>query len=231
MIPSTGATDYLTQTYTDPARFKDHQFIGNFDYVVNSKHTLSGRFEWERDPLTAPFAVINATVPGNALPGNPIFTEKSDHAALLKLTSILSNNVVNKTRIAYQRYVSNDSILSPFSNSQVGIRDLSAGTDFLSNLTVTGAFSVGAHYFYEAFLPQNQFEWSDQISWSRGKHTFRTGFEAERVQLKQVYPGLSVGQPTSDRFRISWLGAQGAPLSREPVHAASPTSEQPTVWH
>lgn len=68
LIPSpTGGSSF--QAFSVPVIFKDHQFLGNFDYVINSKNTLSGRFEWEDDPLYAPDAVINSTIVSNTLPG------------------------------------------------------------------------------------------------------------------------------------------------------------------
>jgi hypothetical protein len=56
-------------SFSQPAKFKDHQFIGNFDYVISSKHTLSARYEYETDPLDESFPVINATLAGSSLPG------------------------------------------------------------------------------------------------------------------------------------------------------------------
>ena len=46
----------------NPATFKDHQGIGNLDYVINSKNTFSGRYIYETDPLDAPFG---AQIPWN----------------------------------------------------------------------------------------------------------------------------------------------------------------------
>ena len=167
---------------------------------MNAKNTLAARYEYEKDPLTGNFAVINATVPSTSFAGNPVTTTKVAHAAMLRLTSVLSNNTVNEARISYQRYVTVDTELSPFTNSQVGVQDLTPGTDSLTYFTITGVGSLGAHYFFNAYAPENQFEASDQISWTHGKHTIRTGFEAERVQLFQNYPGLSIGNPVFNSF-------------------------------
>ena len=215
LIPSVGSGNGAPtlQTYSDPAIFKDHQGLGNFDYVINSNNTLSVRYVYEIDPLQGKFAVINATLPGTSLPGNPVTTTKIDHAAVLKLTSIVTPNFVNEARISYQRYVTDDSEQSPFRNSQFGITDLSPGNspiaDDLSFFTLTNLFSVGAHYFFGVYLPENQIELADQISWTRGKHAFRAGFEVERVQVDQYYPSISIGAPTFQSFGDFLIGRAG----------------------
>jgi carboxypeptidase family protein/TonB-dependent receptor-like protein len=216
LIPGSGAANYATTTFTDPASFSDHNGMGNFDYVINSKHTLSARYDYEQDPTSAPFPTLNITLIGNTLPGNPVVTTKWNHNALLKLTSILSNNLVNEARVAYQRNVTIDSHASPFTDSQFGITPLNPGYDVLSYFTVgagSSGFSFGPHYFFDGVFPENQFEWSDQISWTHGKHTLRTGAEVERIQLSRTYPGNQGGNPTFPRFADFLIGlcAAGAP--------------------
>jgi len=120
-VPNTPSGGYVTKTFSDPAIFRDHEGLGNFDYVINSKHTVAGRYIYETDPLNANFPALNALEPGIAVPGNPTTTQKTNHEALLKLTSILSNNLVNEARVSFQRYLTVDTVGSVFKNSQVGV--------------------------------------------------------------------------------------------------------------
>ena len=148
-LPPVGASGgYGLRSFSDPAIFKDHNGMGSFDYVINTAHTLSGRYQYEQDPLLAPFPVLNANLAGNYLPGNPITTTKWNHAALLKLTSVLNPHVVNEFHVAYQRYDVLNSIGTPFTNSQVGIRDLEPAIDTLSFFTIGSGrdgFSFGGN--------------------------------------------------------------------------------------
>jgi Carboxypeptidase regulatory-like domain len=50
------AAQYPGASFTDPATFHDHQGMGNWDYILNSKHTLSGRYFFEQDPINGNFA-------------------------------------------------------------------------------------------------------------------------------------------------------------------------------
>jgi len=211
LIQSSNSANYASQSFSLPAIFHDHQGLGNLDYVINSRNTLSVRYDYETDPLNATMPVINATVAGTDLPGNPATTTKTDHAAILKLTTIVTPNFVNEARISYQRYVTLDSEQSPYTNSSVGITDLDPKgstpiADDLSYFCITGTFCFGAHYFYGVYLPEDQYEFADQISWTHGKHAFRAGFESERVQANQVYQSVAIGSPAINSFNDFLIG-------------------------
>ena len=160
-----------------------------------------------RIPLTRSFGVQNASFAGTNLPGSPVTTTKHDHQAVLKThASLITPNFVNEARISFQRFVTIDTELTQLTNSSVGITDLDPSNDVLSYLTITGFFSLGSHYFFGGTFPDNQYEWADQISWTHGKHSVRAGFEAERVQAKQVYPSLSSGNPAFATFADFLIG-------------------------
>src|SRR5262249_10303777 len=62
-IPSSGISPdlpYALVTYTDPARYEEHQGMGNWDYVINPKNTLSGRYFYATDPSTGNFATAGS---------------------------------------------------------------------------------------------------------------------------------------------------------------------------
>ncbi len=219
-IPGSGTSAYAPVNFVSPAIFKDHQGIGNLDYVLNSKNTLSTRYIIETDPLSAPFGVPNALEPGNALPGTPVAASKIDQDAIVKLTSILSNNTVNDFHFAYQRDTTASSRAVPFTNSQFGIPDFAspfapAGlNDALSDISLNGAsttglFTAGPFTTYGAHVRNNQYTIGDQISWTHGKHTFRTGFDAQRVQSARSNPFGSTGAPTFQSFADLLIGRAG----------------------
>ncbi len=130
----------------------------------------------------------------NTLPGTPSTNQFTNHAALIKLTSIITPNLVNELRGSYQRNLTNNHISESFTNSEVGITPL--GIDQLSLMTLGSAFILGNQGFNDVRVTENQFEYADQISWTHGKHSVRGGFEAERVQADIFVPGLAIGQPT-----------------------------------
>lgn len=210
LIPSTNASGFINgQTFTNPAFYKDHNGLGNLDYQINTANTLSIRYEYEADPISAPFPVLNANLPGAFLPGSPVTTDKSNQSGVVRLTSIITPNLVNEAHIAYQRYVVLNAVGIPDTNSQVGVKDLSPGSpqgDVLSYFNITGAFGFGGQYQFPGYWPDNQFQYADQISWNHGKHTFRAGFEAIRIQVRQDDSGNSIGSPTFSSFADFLIG-------------------------
>jgi hypothetical protein len=218
LVPSSGTTGFLSSSFTDPATFKDHNGMGNLDYVINANETLSARYDYEQDPIDAPFPTLNTTLIGNTVPGNSVVTTKGNQDALLRLTSILGPNLVNEARISYQRNVTIDTEAAPFTDTGVGITPLTAAAGLgpiynnLSYFTVgsgSGGFSFGAHYYFDGTFPENQFEWADQVSWTHGKHSFRFGAEAERIQLSRTYPSNEGGNPTFLSFGDFLIGRAG----------------------
>ncbi len=211
--PPAGTTAKLTPTtFSNPAGFKDHQGLGNLDYVINNKHTLALRYVYETDPINANFPAVNALEPGNAVPGNTVSTQKTNHGAVLRLTSILSNNVVNEIHLGYQRNVTVNSEAVLFHNSQVGIVDFTPGVDNLSYINIGPAgtqFDFGTHPFFGSHLRMNQYEPGDSVSLTRGKHSFRFGFEAEPIQVAAISNTGSVGQPAFSSFQDFLIGRAG----------------------
>jgi hypothetical protein len=224
LVPGSGdfagcnPTQFCSHRFVNPASFKDHQGIGNLDYVINSKNTFSGRYVYEADPINANFPAVNALEPGDAVPGNTVSTQKSNQDVVAKLTTIVSNNAVNEFHVGYQRNVTVNSEAVLFHNSQLGIQDFvspftpGAAVDNMSYINIGPGGSqmdFGVHPFFGSHANFNQFIVGDQISISHGKHTFRVGFDVERVQGASFSGTGSVGQPAFTSFSDFLIGRAG----------------------
>ena len=133
-----------------------------------------------------------------------------------KVTSLLTNNLVNEVRFSYY-YVRAGSFLNdPVKPSTVGIN---LSPSWLNEMPVinTSVFSFGGSGVSGSFEPQNYWEWSDQISWSHGKHTIRTGYQEQRIAMlnRVTFPNRgSVAFPTWADFLIATNAAtNGSGLS------------------
>src|SRR5215469_11502884 len=100
--------------------------MGNWDYVINGRSTLSGRYFYSTSPSIQPFYQQGVNVPGT-----PEFATFTNHEALLKITTVLSSNLVNEARASYQRNLVDSTTFSPFlTASKVGMTALNAGIGY-----------------------------------------------------------------------------------------------------
>ena len=171
-----------------PAIYHEYQGIGNWDYVINSKNTLSGRYFFSTDPSKQQFYQGSDTIPGSGV--DPQF---GNQTAVLRLTTIVSSNLVNEARFSYQRNVTVGQPTTPFSASEVGMTALAPATyDLLPRIQI-GSLNFGTAIFSVTNNTDNQFQWADQISWTHGKQTVRAGFEVGHVDWNWNFIGLENG--------------------------------------
>ena len=178
-------------SYNKPALFTENQYLVNSDYLPNQKNTLAMRFFYSKAPRT-----VNFNTPiGGALPGAPESVQYSNTNAVLKLTTLVTNSLVNEARASFQRLFSQaaDNVPAGWTPSNLGITPIvpsqtqGPAISFLIN-----GFGVGG-FLEPQFSPTNQFQYSDQISWSHGRHTIRAGFEIEKAQWNLDFAGLERG--------------------------------------
>jgi len=178
-------------SFNQPALFHEKQTLVNGDYLMSAKNTVAMRFFYSTDPRNQNF---NTPI-GGALPGAPTSLQYSNTNAVLKLTTIVTNSLVNEARGSFQRLFASadDSLPAGWTPQNLGIAPIvpsqtqGPAISFLIN-----GFGVGG-FLEPQFSPTNQFQYSDQISWSHGKHTVRAGFELEKAQWNLDFAGLERG--------------------------------------
>jgi len=178
-------------SFSQPAPFSENQELVNADYLPNAKNTLAMRFFYSSDPRTFNF---NTPI-GGALPGAPMPVQYSNTNAVLKLTTLVTNSLVNEARGSFQRLFSqaSDALPSGWTPQNLGITPIvpsqtqGPAISFLIN-----GFGVGG-FLEPQFSPTNQVQGADQISWSHGRHTVRAGFELEKTQWNLDFAGLERG--------------------------------------
>lgn len=179
-------------SFNIPALFSENQYLVNGDYAISEKNSLAMRFFWSGGPRTVQF---NTPAGVGAPPGAPLNQQFSNTNAVLKLTTIVTNTLVNEARASGQRLFSNatDSTPAGWTPQNLGITPIVPGQTQAPNLYfLINSFGVGGS-FEPALSPSNQYQFSDQISWSHGKHTIRAGFEIEEGQWNIDFAGLERG--------------------------------------
>jgi hypothetical protein len=207
---TSGKTVGQATTFTIPARFREDQVLGNADYVINSKNTLSARYFYTYDPGNWPFSCgAGGGAPGICYPDTDITSRIANHYSNLKLTSILSNHLVNEARISIQRNSVNAELNDSFTATQAGITPVQPSDNVLPLITVTGLFTVGSAQNYPNLKTITNWEAADELSWTHGKHTVRFGVEGERDRFNLNISGISNGNLTFQTFQDLLLGLPG----------------------
>ncbi len=179
-----------TCNYSIPAIYHENQYVANGDYIINSKETLATRYFYTLNPQE-PFLGQN----GGKLPGTPMDIVFGNQDAVLKLTSIVTNNFVNEARVSYQRNTDNSEVSVPpgFTNSGLGIIPGTGGQELPPDfIFILNGFTAGPGLLPN-FGPTNQIQVSDQVSWQHGKHSIRAGFEYEWTNWPLLDAGLNEG--------------------------------------
>jgi len=236
-IPSSTTSGYQGVTLSQPARYEEHQAVGNFDYIINSKNTLSGRWFISLIPQSVTFGCgVTGTVGVTllpCLPDDPGSLYYKNQYSNLKLTTILSNTLVNEARISVQQAYADLANTGPFSDGGVGITSMypgflyTPGNDPLGTIIVKGNASLefGAALSLANYKHTSSWEASDQISWSHGKHTIRAGFEIERDRVNWNLAGVNLINLTFNSFQDFLIGRAGCPAGTTPT--CSPTNLAP----
>ncbi len=199
-IPGSTDGDFQRVQYSIPAKYTGDQYIGNFDYAINNKQTLSGRYLFTEDPQVTPF--------GSSVPGTPVSTYLANTASNLKLTSLVTNNLINVARASILRNIDNGKDQTPYTAEQVGITPIVPQETHPPVMVMFNSVSIGGT-LAPYYGPANQFNYSDQISWTHGKHTIRAGAEWEDDQWNLSFASLLTGFLFINGFDDFLLGRPG----------------------
>jgi len=214
LIPSSRNGSFQNSPLTVPGVYHEDQYIANVDYMLNAKNTLAARYFVSRDPQTMAFLPICS---GNCLDGFPARQEFTNLYGTVKATSIVSNNMVNEALMSFQRNYTNDTPLGTITNPGVGITPTTPGINALSPMLIGGLFQIGGGSFDDQQMAVNTYVWSDQLSWTHGKHTLRTGVEFQRVQWNWDFVSIAKGALVFAAFDDFLLGRSACPPGTFPV--------------
>ena len=224
VLNPTSASAVGFSSFSVPARFTENQALFNLDYVINSKNTLSGKYFYAYAPQTQDFANANGQPPGSG-----ISVLSGDQLFIGKLTSTITNNLVNEVR--FSNYYIRASIDSndPITASSVGTQTAAPYFDLMPVVAFTGLFTFGGSTVDVARAPQVYKEWGDQISWVHGRHTIRAGYDQQYVNWSQNVPSFNRGTLTFQTFADFLLGQSaaqnGTTLSN--IYESSATIQEP----
>ena len=165
-------------------------FTLRMDFVESSKSQWTGRYSWGDE---------NQSSNGLGGLGSKILTNYEQY--LGSNTRTLTPRLVNEARFGYTRIYNSTGTLSAGSNNVVGtlgIPGLNPGDPATwgipaISLNGDGFSGIGDNTDGPYVIQDNSLQLVDNLSWTRGKHTFRIGFEFNRQNFNQVGNQFSRG--------------------------------------
>ncbi len=88
-----------------PTRANEDQYLGNIQYVMSSKNTLYQKFFYSKDPQLQSFTCLDGigNLVNSCAPGAPENVKYTSLNETLKLTTVVTNNLVNEALFSFIR--------------------------------------------------------------------------------------------------------------------------------
>jgi hypothetical protein len=172
-------------TFSRPDRRDTHEIISKIDHSLSSNDRLEFRHYWahfHRDPVFDPTNILTYS------DGSTITSQNY----LLHETHIFNAHMLNDARFSFSREVANRgpaATVPQVSDFGVNIFQPNNGKAIQSvNVQGTHGFSFGDNP--NAAFVRNNFTWSDDFTWVRGKHDLHFGGVIERSRVDLNNPGF-----------------------------------------
>ncbi len=160
-----------------PCPFTERQFEANVDYLISPKSQLSERFFFSNDAQTQ-------TLFGTTLPGFPYPTVNTFRDFSLIHTYTFNSHLVNQAEIGFHRSTQSQAQQYPPAASSYGqfgiaLPPFSAQPKIEIDNAVVGGYGQTYHF------AQNNYIFSDSLSYSLGRNTFHFGGNLTRSQINE----------------------------------------------
>ena len=92
-------------TDAQPTRANEDQYLGNIEYLLNTKNTVYQKFFYSKDPQTQSFTCLDGigNLVNSCAPGAPENVNYTSLNETLKLTTVATSNLVNEALFSFIR--------------------------------------------------------------------------------------------------------------------------------
>jgi hypothetical protein len=195
------------QTFQGSARDNRDELTNKLDYNVTSRDRIQTTFGWSQSTTSNPFSTpAIANVPG--------FTNETDNKRYylsLDYVKTFSGTLLNDFRFTAQRNNNLQSVPSSKlpTPTELGIGITSDHPTGPTILSFSSGMTAGFSNQGPTALIDNTFTWTDNLTWIKGRHTFKTGATFTPYQNNTVYDFYVNGQ-----FSFRDTGGISGPYTR-----------------
>jgi len=163
------------------------QAMARLDEELTPKHQLFGRFLLFNQRQLFPFVPDSFANNPSAPPGFGTNHDDSGRNLAVGLTSVFRPTLINDFRFGYAYYYGTkegQNIHSGFLESQGITRAPGSTNDGIPAIDVPGYADMGdSDIFQPQIRKDNTFQFTDNVAWVRGRHTWKFGADVRRYRL------------------------------------------------
>src|SRR4029079_15655463 len=170
-----------------------------FDYQVNQKHAVLGRYMQTRTDAATP-AITQAI-------GNPSKATLSDYMG--SDTYIFTPHAINVARFSYNRIDAHPAVTSGLKNEDFGINmpNPNALAQGLASIAISGFFNLGDAQQPFVKRVNEVFQFTDDFTWTRGSHGLKFGTDVRKEHMVIAF----INRPNGDfTFANTFTGSAAA---------------------
>lgn len=175
-IPVTNTPGALNVSGTPVQKLDDDQLNFRGDWIINSKHSLFGRYSWQKAPLS----------PASLVPLGGSLVDTKGVSGVGQLTSSFTNTVVNVARLsyAYMNLFGKQVTVDRNIAKEIGITGVS--TDPVNwgvpGVAWQGYSGIGSNGLTQGNI-LNNYQITDNLTWIRGGHTIKAGYDIRQSRF------------------------------------------------
>jgi Carboxypeptidase regulatory-like domain len=231
-----------------PTEANENQYMANTDWNLTPRNVLQERYLYQSDPEVQSFDCLFT---GDCNPGSPSDTTYISHTATLRLTSTITNNLINEARITFQRNgedavdpnpllacnLANGGSIIPLNNNgqpcsanvKLPIKDFGIvpSIDVLDLYSPSGDWNQGGNFAGTGVNLDNEWQAADQVSWNHGIHTLRLGFDLEWDGYYNTTPASGRGEVLFDNTADFLTSSSGPAIDGTPQTGLPPSAPPP----
>lgn len=164
-----------------------NEYLGRFDYTIGTRDTISGTFNLRDNPSVNPFTTTSSTV---NTPGYPTLNATTNSIGTVTWNHTFTPSLLNEFRVSAQRANTQQAIPATQQPTAAAL-GANLPSDAPSGPPRLGFFGANLNV---GFSPQgpttlidNNFTYSDNLSWVVGRHSLKGGFQFSAAQNNTNY--------------------------------------------
>lgn len=206
-LPNLPNNGYISSPTAD---IDNDQGIVHIDYTVTPKDTISFVYVINDERDSYPFQIINGASTGGDLPQGSGFDDSNrTQIGTFTWTHTFSTTFLNEFRFAANRFATLQGVpTDTTSPAALGFTNVNPddprGT--APPIMYASSFTIGPSPQGPTKLHRATFQWTDNVTWTHGKHEWKFGGDFTRVRNNFNYDFYNNGSFDFDNYGVTWTG-------------------------